>query len=164
MRSHPILVLVALAAMVLAACGGSGAEPSEVTFDVELIEIKGATDGIPAPAVDPETLSAGYGFTPPGEYDADNPDKWQVATYMFSPGAMSVVQGDEVTLRFFGVNGNHHGITLVAPDGSVVVDHFDMTRGQEGLLTFTAEQLGHYKLLCADHAPTMTANILALSG
>lgn len=160
-RFVPVLLFVAL---VLAACSTSGADPGDVTFDVELIEVKGATDGISAPDTDPTSLSAGYGYKAPGEYDAENPDKWQVATYMFSPAAMTVVQGDEVTLRFFGVNGDHHGISLAAPDGTVVVDHFDMNRGREGLLTFTADQLGHYKLICADHSPTMTADILSLSG
>ncbi len=158
------VVLIAIGALALAACGTSGAAPSEVTFDVELIEVKGATDGIPAPETDPQSLSSGYGFKPPGEYDADNPNKWQVATYMFSPAAMSVVKGDEVTLRFFGVNGDHHGISLTGPDGTVVVDHFEMSRGREGLVTFTADQVGHYKLICADHSPTMTADILSLSG
>lgn len=160
-RFLPLLLLVALG---LSACGASGAEPGDVTFDVELIEVKGATDGISAPDIDPTSLSAGYGYTPPGEYDAESPNKWQVATYMFSPAAMTVVQGDEVTLRFFGVNGDHHGLSLVAPDGTVVVDQFEMNRGREGLLTFNADQLGHYKLICADHSPTMTANILSLSG
>jgi plastocyanin len=162
-RKH-LLVLTVIVGLLLAACSASnsGAEPSDVTFDVELIEIKGATDGIDAPDVDPTGLSAGYGYKPPGEYDADNADKWQVATYMFAPAAMSVVKGDEVTLRFFGVNGDHHGISLVAPDGSTVVDHFDMSRGQEKLLTFTADQVGHYKLICGNHSPTMTADILSI--
>jgi len=158
------IALMVIGALVLAACGSSGAAPSDVTFDVELIEVKGATDGIPPPATDPESLSSGYGFKPPGEYDAENPDKWQVATYMFTPAAMSVVKGDEVTFRLFGVNGDHHAMAVVGPDGSNVVDSFDMSRGQEKLVTFTADQLGHYKLICSTHSPTMTADILSLSG
>ena len=158
------IVLMVIGALILVACSTPGAAPSDVTFDVELIEVKGATDGIPAPGTNPKSLSSGYGFKPPGEYDADNPDKWQVATYMFSPAAMSVVQGDEVTLRFFGVNGDHHAMSLVGPDGSTVVSSFDMSRGQEKLVTFTADQLGHYKLICSTHNPTMTADILSLSG
>jgi plastocyanin len=165
MQWKSIIVLVAVAALAVAACNSAdAADPSDVTFDVELVEIKGATDGIPPPDVDPSSLSQGYGYKPPGEYDADNLDKWQVATYMFSPAAMSVVQGDAVTLRFFGVNGDHHAMSLVGPDGSTVVDSFDMSRGQEKLVTFTADQLGHYKLICTTHSPTMTADILSLSG
>lgn len=156
--------LLMVCALALAACATSSAAPGDVTFDVELIEVKGATDGIAPPTADPTSLSSGYGFTPPGEYDADNPDKWQVATYMFSPAAMSVIQGDEVTFRFFGVNGDHHQMRLVGPDGSTVVESFDMSRGQEKLVTFTADQLGHYKLFCSTHSPTMTADILSVSG
>lgn len=158
------VILIVIGALALAACGSSGAAPSDVTFDVELIEVKGATDGIPAPEPDPASLSTGYGYKAPGDYDADNPDKWQVATYMFAPAAISVVQGDEVTFRLFGVNGDHHAMSLVGPDGSTVVDSFDMSRGQEKLVTFTADQLGHYKLICSTHSPTMTADILSLSG
>lgn len=164
MELRRLAALLVVGALALAACAAPGAEPGEVTFDVELIEVKGATDGIASPDTDPRSLSTGYGYTAPGEYDSENPDKWQVATYMFAPGAMSVVQGDSVTLRFFGVNGDHHGISLVAPDGTTVVADFEMNRGRERLLTFTADQLGHYKLICADHFPTMTADILALSG
>lgn len=164
MTPKRIVALLVLGALVLAACGTSGAAPGDVTFDVELVEIKGATDGISAPDPDPKSLSSGYGYTPPGEYDAENPDKWQVATYMFSPGAMSVVKGDEVTLRMFGVNGDEHAINLEAPDGSTVIDAFVVNRGREVTVSFTADQTGHYKLICATHGPTMTADILSLSG
>lgn len=164
MKLRRSIALIAVGALTLVACGTSGATPSDVTFDVELIEIKGATDGIPAPEPDPSTLSSGYGYKAPGEYDADNPDKWQVATYMFSPAAMTVVEGDEVTFRLFGINGDHHAMTVVGPDGSTVVNSFDMSRGQETMVTFTADQLGHYKFICSTHAPTMTADLLSVSG
>ncbi len=162
---HTRLVLgIAVVAMSfgLVACGGLDAEGTDVTFDVEAIEIKGATDGIAPPSVDPTTLSAGYRFKAPGDYDPDNPDKWQVSTYMFSPAAMSVVKGDDVTLRLFGVNGDEHTIWVEAPDGSVVVQSTRLNRGREISLNFTADQVGHYKLLCGNHAPTMTADILAV--
>lgn len=162
MRWKTIIVLVAFTALVVAACSsGNAAEPSDVTFDVELVEIKGSTDGIPPPEVDPTSLSKGYGYTAPGEYEAENPAKFQVATYMFSPGAMSVVPGDNVTLRMFGVNGDEHQIFVQAPDGSTVVDPFVVNRGREVTVSFEAEQAGHYKLICTSHAPTMTADILS---
>jgi len=155
------VLLIVIGALVLAACGSSGATPSDVTFDVELIEVKGATDGIPAPETDPTSLSKGYGYKAPGDYDAENPDKFQVATYMFSPGAMSVVPGDDVTLRMFGVNGDEHQIFVQAPDGSTVVESFTINRGRELTVSFEADQLGHYKLICTTHGPTMTADILS---
>lgn len=162
MRTQRLVALLVIGALALAACSSAAAaDPSDVTFDVELIEVKGATDGITAPDPDPTTLSAGYGYKPPGEYDADNPAKWQVATYMFSPGAMSVVKGDAVNLRMFGVNGDEHQIFVQAPDGSTVVDPFTANRGREYEVSFTADQTGHYKIICTTHAPTMTADILS---
>ncbi len=158
--------LFILAALLLLGCntasaGGVDLQPSEVTFDLSIIEIKGATDGIDAPEVDPQTLSAGYRFTAPGEFDPDNPAKWQVSTYMYSPAAMTVAQGDKVTLRTFVVNGDLHTSWIEAPDGSTVASE-TMNRGREYELTFTADQAGYYVLHCNEHAPTMSATILVL--
>lgn len=161
-NAKTLAALVVTLVLAIAACTpGSSADPAEVTFDVELVEIKGSTDGIQAPDVDPKSLSKGYGFTPPGEFDAENPDLWQVATYMFSPGAMSVIQGDDVTLRMFAVNGNEHVVTVQAPDGSNAVEAFTINRGREVIVNFTADQAGHYKIICVTHGPTMTADILS---
>jgi plastocyanin len=165
MKPQRLAMFAAIAGVVLAACGSTtSAAPSDVTFDVQLIEVKGATDGIDPPDTDPATLSAGYGYTPPGEFDPENPDKWQVGTYMYSPGAMSVVQGDQVTLRIFGVNGDEHTMLVQAPDGSTVVESFTINRGREDTVNFTADQTGHYKIVCMSHAPTMTADILSIGG
>lgn len=154
-----ILTALIFSAIVATACGGSSPAPSEVTFDVSIIEIKGATDGIDPPSDNPESLSAGYRFKPPGEYDESNPDKWQVSTYLFSPSALSAVLGDTVTLRMFVVNGDTHVTHLEAPDGSIV-DEFTMNRGREYTLTFKADQTGYYTLHCDNHGPTMSAKIL----
>ncbi|RLE15543.1 MAG: hypothetical protein DRJ28_03965 [Actinobacteria bacterium] len=162
MRFRHLITVVAISALVVAACSSdSGAEPGDVLFDVELIEVKGATDGIPAPDVDPTSLSQGYGYKAPGDYDAENPAKFQVATYMFAPGAMTVAKGDSVTLRMFGVNGDEHLIFVQAPDGSTVVDAFTANRGREYSVSFDADQAGHYKLICTTHGPTMTADIFS---
>ncbi len=157
-------LIVALMSMLFAlvACGGLDAEAGDVTFDIETIEIKGATDGIAAPTVDPTSLSAGYRYKAPGDYDPDNPAKWQISAYMFSPAAMSVVKGDNVTLRLFGVNGDEHTVWVEAPDGSTAVSSFVLNRGREVTLNFTADQVGHYKLVCGNHAPTMTGDILSI--
>jgi plastocyanin len=159
MRKQGIVVL-ALMSIVLAACGDDGgAEPSEVTFNISAIEIKGSTNGIEAPSVDPATLSNGYGFDPPGEYSADDPTRWQVESYLYSPGAMAATQGDDITLRFFGVNGDEHVMFVQAPDGSQVGDTVTLNRGRELAVEFTADQLGHYQIICSTHAPTMTADL-----
>ncbi len=161
MSKKMFIILPVLLALLLTACGGTALEPSEVTIDVSIIEIKGATDGISAPSVDPESLSSGYRFKPPGEYDESNPDKWQVSTYLFSPSAFTVVQGDSVTLRTIVINGDEHTVWLESPDGSkgeMVV----MNRGREYTFSFTADQAGYYTLHCDEHEPTMSVQILAL--
>ena len=78
-------VLVAAGVMLLASCGGNSddsagidLQPAQIVIPVSQIEVKGATDGIPAPDINPETLSKGYRYKPPGEYDPENPNKWQV--------------------------------------------------------------------------------------
>ena len=155
--------MIVLVSLALFACGGGGTglEGSEVVIDVSIIEIKGATDGIAPPDVDPVSLSAGYRFTGPGEYDESNPDKWQVSTYLFSPSALTVVQGDSVTLRTFVVNGDEHEVWLEAPDGTKLGEEL-MNRGREYNFSFTADQAGYYTLHCENHEPTMSAQILVL--
>jgi len=162
------LTIVALLALGLAVAACAAAEESSlsgepVTIDVNVIEIKGATDGIEAPSVDPASLSTGYKFSPPGEYDADNPDKWQVSSYMFSPAELVVAQGSQVTLRTFVLNGDEHGTYLVAPDGSKVPGtDIMLNRGRQYEIEFTADQEGYYTWECANHHPTMSAKILVL--
>ncbi len=138
--------------------------PPEVKqFFLTGVEWKGTTsaDELAAPSVDPKTLSAGYGFKGLGILDSSNPEKWQVATYSWTPGSMVVYEGDTVELTAFIVNGNHHHARLVAPDGTEI-KAIDMNRGREYKLAFEASQAGIYRLVCDTHAPTMTANITVL--
>jgi plastocyanin len=165
-RKITAIVVLLVAAFGAAGCAAQGsvrlvAEP--VVFDVNVIEIKGSTDGIEAPGVDPGGLSAGYKFWPPGEFDSENAAKWQVSSYMFSPSELVVVQGSEVTLRTFVLNGDAHVSWLVAPDGSKVPGtEVTLNRGRQYEIKFAADQAGYYSWECANHAPTMTAKILAL--
>lgn len=159
-----VTMMVVVGALFAASCGGgSGAEPTDVTFDLSVVEIKGATDGIAAPSVNPADLSDGYRFKPPGEYDADNPAKWQVSTYMFSPAAVTINQGDSVTFRTFIINGDEHTVWLEGPDGSTVVPEIIMNRGREYEVKFTADLAGYYTLHCDEHDPTMSATILSMA-
>ena len=165
-RNSSVLLLLLLVTAILVVGPGSVAanelKPGNVTFYVSEIEVKGATDGIPAPKTDPTTLSKGYRYKPPGKYDASNPKKWQVSTYMFNPAAMTVNQGDTVTLRIFVVNGDKHINWVEAPDGTVAVKEHISNRGREYIITFKAKQAGYYTLRCDHHDPTMRAVIFSV--
>lgn len=159
---------VSLAVFFIASCGGNDDSagidlpPSQVMIPVTQVEVKGATDGIAPPDVDPATLSKGYRYKAPGEYDPANPNKWQVSAYFFTPSYVTVVQGDNITLRIFVVNGDRHVDWIEGPDGREVVHQEVANRGREYTLSFVAEQAGYYIVHCDEHEPTMRMTLLAL--
>ena len=138
--------------------------PTTHLIEVTAFEVKGSTstDDLAAPDVDPSTFSAGFGYKGPGEYDVDNPDKWQVASYMWNPGQMTARQGDTLDLHVFVLNGNIHETRIEDPDGNIVGDVVVMNRGREYDLSASLEKAGTYRLICSTHAPTMTAEIVVL--
>ena len=152
------------AAEVAAALAALLPPPTTHLIEVTAFEVKGSTsiDDLAAPDIDPSTLSAGFGYKAPGEYDPDNPDKWQVASYMWTPGQMVAYQGDTLDLHIFVLNGNTHETWIEDPDGNVVGDIVVMNRGREYDLSASLEKAGVYRLICSTHAPTMTAEIVVL--
>jgi len=156
-------------AALLAACGGGGdyadslPEPSARTIQVTAFEIKGSTSAadLAPPDVDPKTLSAGYGFKDVGDYEADS-DKWQVASYMWSPGEVTAFEGDTLDFNIFVLNGNNHETWIQGPDGETVVSTIELNRGREYQISMEATKAGVYRLICNTHAPTMTAEIVVL--
>lgn len=138
--------------------------PAEHVIEVTAFEVKGSTSAsdLAPPDVDPSTLSDGFGYKAPGDYDPDNPDKWQVASYMWLPGQMVASQGDTLNLHFFVLNGNQHDTWIEGPDGETVVDEIEMNRGREYNVTVNLSKAGVYRLICNNHEPTMTAEILVL--
>lgn len=138
--------------------------PTTPMIFMNAVEIKGATttETLAPPPINPTTLSKGYGFKAPGEAEKNAPQRWEVASYTFTPGFITVQQGDTVTLTVFVVNGDQHEVGILAPDGQVVVPTATWHRGQEYRVAFLAEKVGTYRLSCFTHAPTMTASILVL--
>ena len=185
-KSIGIALLLAMAsgALLLAACSSDGdvgpvedrvsavesdlaallPPPTEHFIEVTAFEVKGATSAndLAPPDVDPSTLSDGFGFKGPGDYDPDNPDKWQVASYMWLPGQMVAYQGDTLNLHFFILNGNEHAVWIEGPDGETVVDETEMNRGREYNMSASVATAGVYRLICNNHEPTMTAEIVVL--
>jgi len=138
--------------------------PATQEIFMSAVEIKGATttEKLSPPAVNPMELSKGYGFKAPGEADQSAPERWEVSSYLLTPGFVTVQQGDTVRLTVFVVNGDQHEVAVLAPDGQVVVPTATWQRGREYRVSFVAAQAGAYHLRCLTHAPTMTATVLAL--
>ncbi len=172
MTKHRLMTLagvVALLAAVSAACGGgdnyadSFPDATTRTIQITAFEIKGSTSAadLAPPSVDPSGLSDGYGFKGVGTYEADS-DKWQVASYMWSPGQVTAFQGDTLDLNFFVLNGNEHETWIEGPDGETVLDEVEMNRGREYQISVQVTKPGVYRLICNTHEPTMTAEIVVL--
>lgn len=134
------------------------------TIYMTAIELKGATtaDKLAPPPVNPKDLSKGYDFKPPGQADKSDLKKWEVSSYRFAPGFITVRQGDTVNLIAFVVNGDEHEVAVHDPGGSEVVARTKWNRGREHKLSFIARKVGVYHLTCSTHAPTMAATILVL--
>ena len=169
LRLMALAGLAALLAAVSVACGAadeyadSFPPPTSRNIQVTAFEIKGSTSAseLAPPSVDPATLSSGYGFKDVGVYEADS-DKWQVASYMWSPGEVTAFQGDTLDLNIFVLNGNKHETWVQGPDGETVVGPIELKRGREYTISIGVVKPGVYRLICNTHAPTMTAEILVL--
>ena len=143
---------------------GQTAGPTTHTIFMTALEVKGGTtaDKLAPPPVNPKDLSKGYDFKAPGEADKSNPQRWEVSSYRFDPGFVTVRQGDTVKFTAFVVNGDEHHVRVNDPDGREVIAETKWNRGREYQLSFVAKKLGTYYLICSDHAPTMAATILVL--
>lgn len=139
-------------------------KPTTHTIFMSVIEIKGSTtsDKLAPPDVNSKDLSKGYGYKAPGEADKSNPQKWEVASYMFAPAFMTIHKGDAVNLTVFVVNGDKHEVWITAPDGTKVVANTIWNRGREYSVSFVADQAGKYELVCSDHAPSMITTFFVL--
>ncbi|MBI3953980.1 MAG: hypothetical protein HY330_05655 [Chloroflexi bacterium] len=136
----------------------------ERMFMVTGAELKGSTvtKDLAVPPTDPKTLSDGYRYKKPGDADKSDASKWEVSTYVWTPGAMTVFQGDKVTLRIFIINGDKHTTWIEGPDGKEAVKEQTQNRGREYVMSFTASQAGAYMLHCNEHDPTMHSTITVI--
>ncbi|MDZ4342425.1 MAG: emp24/gp25L/p24 family protein [Candidatus Binatia bacterium] len=138
--------------------------PTTHTIFMTAVELKGATtiEKLVPPSVNPKDLSKGYDYKPPAQADKNDPKKWEVSSYRFDPGFVTVIQGDTVKLTVFIVNGDEHDVRIADPDGRDAITVTKWNRGREYNVSFVAKKLGSYQLICSAHAPTMTTTILVL--
>jgi plastocyanin len=160
------VVLVALILSGALLAGDVGAQQAATTHTIfmNVVEYKGSTttEKLAPPQVNPATLSKGYVYKGPGEADKTAPQQWEIDSYAFAPGFVTVPQGDTVAVRVFVVNGDKHDVSVLAPDGQVAVPSATWTRGGEYQVSLKAEKAGTYELICAIHGPSMTANMLVV--
>src|SRR5262245_55236664 len=128
------------------------------------VEFKGSTtaDKLAPPPGDPTKISRGYVYKAPGQADPSDPQRWEVATYQFSPAFVTVLQGDSIMLSVFIANGDHHEVVLTDPEGEKIIAKAAWDRGREYTAFFQVRKVGTYRLECDIHAPSMTATILVL--
>ena len=164
--SLPAMTVVTLLGLALSTGVGLAEKdrPTTYTIFVSALEIKGATTAkkLMPPAVNPKELSKGYGFKAPGEADNQDPHKWEVSSYMFTPSFVTVRQGDTVKLTAFIVNGDEHEVWVTAPGGEKVVPNVKWNRGREYHIQFVAKKSGVYQLVCSEHAPSMITTFVVL--
>jgi len=161
-------VLAAVTVLVLALSTGESLgqaiKPTTHNIFITGLEVKGSTtaDKLAPPSINPKDLSKGYGYKGPGEADKNAPQKWEVASYIFSPSVVTVRQGDTVKLTAFLVNGDEHEVWISDPEGQKVVANTKWNRGREYTAQFVAKKAGSYQLICSEHAPSMITTFLVL--
>ena len=153
--------LLGLAALAVA-CGddetqaGGGTStmpPTTHTIYMEAVEPKGSAS-VEEEAFPAEALPAGGGYV---LEEPDDEGKWVVETYTWSPDQIVVHEGDTVNLEILGVNGKSHDSSI---EGHV--DSFVVERGKLTSLSFVAGSPGVYKIICSNHPPAMTAELVVL--
>ena len=114
------------------------------------VEPKGGT------TVEKEPFPSGP-LPPGGGYVLSQPDektrRWEISAYVWQPTQIIVNQGDEVALEFVGINGAIHPTTISA---------FSLKRGEAHRVTFIADKVGSFGVVCSTHRPSMVGEIVVL--
>jgi plastocyanin len=152
---------VAVVALILAGFtltqGGlatpTSVQPTKRTIYMIAAEPKGGTtvDQEPFPTT-PLPSGGGYILKAP-----DDTGRWEVSTYRWDPSLIVVHQGDEVTLQVLGVNGALHPARIEGYNLS-----FEVKRGQLSTVSFVADKVGTFQILCSAHQPSMTGWLVVL--
>jgi len=146
----PSLIAVTIA---LGACiTPSFAKSQKRHFTVLAVEPKGGTTLDKEPFPGSPLPAGGYVLTKP-----DNTGRWEGSAYVWAPSQIVVHQGDEVTLEFVGINGAAHPTTI-----EVFGQTFTIERGKAHRVTFVADKVGAFGIVCATHLPSMRGELVVL--
>ena len=151
--SKGLAATVALAIALVAAAAHS-TSAGKRTFTILAVEPKGGTtadkEAFPAAAL---PAGGGYVVTPPDPKS----QRWEVSAYVWQPSQILVNEGDEVTLEFVGINGAAHPTTIAAFGQT-----FTVRRGQAHRITFIADKVGIFGIVCSSHQPSMSGELIVL--
>ncbi len=145
---------VLLASTPIATGWTSPASAENRFFTILAVEPKGGT------TVDKEPFPTGP-LPPGGGYVIGQPDektrRWEVSAYLWQPSQIIVNEGDDVTLEFVGINGAAHPTTIGAFGQT-----FTVKRGQAHRVTFTADKVGVFGIICSTHKPSMSGELIVV--
>jgi plastocyanin len=130
------------------------AEAGQRFFTIAAVEPKGGTtaDKEPFPATAlPE--GGGYVIKKP-----DQTGRWEVSAYVWQPSQIIVMEGDDVTLEFIGINGAEHPTTIVGYDKTLV-----LKRGHVIRLELKADKVGTFPIVCNHHKPSMVGELIVMA-
>ena len=148
------VVAVVIASLLSVTVGTSPAWADKRFFTVLAVEQKGGTtvDKEPFPT-SPLPQGGGYVIAQP---DAKT-SRWEVSAYVWQPSQIIVNEGDEVTLEFVGINGAAHPTSIAAFGQNFVVN-----RGQAHRISFTADKVGVFGIICSTHKPSMSGELVVM--
>lgn len=145
---------LALAAIAGAIVSAEEAVAAKRRFTMLAVEPKGGVtqdkEAYPATAL---PAGGGYVLSQPDQKSG----RWEVSAYVWSPAQIVVNHGDEVRLDFVGINGAAHATTIEAIGKS-----FTLKRGEAQSVTFVADKVGAFGIVCTTHQPSMNAEIVVL--
>lgn len=149
-----VLMLLALLSLALGACAQAqpSVSPIKRTIYLTALEYKGSTEVAKEP-FPTAALPTGGGYILKEPVDG----KWETSTYRWDPGVIVVNQGDEVELKIFGVNGKEHPASIEG-----YVPSFKVMRGQLTTVSFKADKVGTFKIVCTAHLPSMEGYLMVL--
>lgn len=161
-RYAAVASMVALAVLATLMLPAQGKKAGAVRIYMSALEYKGGAnvaDEAYPPADEPgtqalEPLGGSYGLK-----DPDGTGRWEVNSYRFEPGFLTIEKGTQVTLEIAGINGKFHAVELTDPSGEAV-ESATVTRGRLTIVQFRPKKTGMWTLICHTHEPGMTASVL----